>query len=259
MNFLFLIYGNESDWTDEARRSCMAKSQVINDELVSQGKVVATAPLQSVTTAATVRLRNGRPLVTDGPFAETKEQLGGFYLLDVKDLDEAIAIASRLPAVSKGIVEIRELFALIDLPAARPLPAGSRSSESAGSPFMLLCYDDEAAWRADGAAQQVAMAEAFALTHRLSEAGQYLRASGLRPAATAKCVSVRGGQPEISDGPYTETKEVLGGFYLILGRSQSEALGVAAEHPGLRHGAVEVRPLFDESGLREQEEESEED
>jgi hypothetical protein len=250
MNFLLLIYGKESDWTDEARRSCMAKSQVINDELVAQGKLVATAPLQSVTTAATVRLRNDRPLVTDGPFAETKEQLGGFYLLDVADVDEAIAIASRLPAVSKGTVEIRELFALIDLPPARPLPAGSSSSESAGMPFMLLCYDDEAAWRADGAAQQVATAEAFALTRRLSEAGQYLRASGLRPAATAKCVSVRAGKREISDGPFTETKEVLGGFYLILAHSQSEALRIAAQHPGLRHGAVEVRRLFDEYGLR---------
>jgi hypothetical protein len=250
MKYMLLIYGAEGRWTDAERRECMIESMGVCDQLAAQGKYVASSPLQSVTTAATVRVRDGRPLVTDGPFSETTEQLGGYYLLDLADLDEAIAVATRVPPVTKGTVEIRPLLALDGLPPARPLPAGP--GDPNGTPFMLLCYHDEAAWRAAGRdALREAMAEAAALAQRLSDAGQYLSASPLHPAATATCVRVRGGKREITDGPFAETNEVLGGFYLVLAGSRDEALRVAAQTPGARRGAVEVRPLFDLSGLRE--------
>jgi hypothetical protein len=243
MNYLFLIYGQENGWTDAERNDCMVESLRVCADLAAQGKFVATSPLQSVATAATVRVRYGRPLITDGPFAETTEQLGGFFLLDLADLDEAIAVASRLPQVSKGIVEIRPVFALDGLPPERPIP--DRAS------YMLLCYDDEAAWQAAGpTALQEAMAEAAALSRELNAEGKYLRAAPLHPAATATCVRVREGKRVITDGPFAETHEALGGFYLILADSRAAALEVAAKHPGLRHGAVEVRPLFDLSGVR---------
>jgi hypothetical protein len=249
MKYMFLMYGPESRWTAEERKDCMVESLRICDELAGAGKFIATAPLQSVTTAATVRMRDGRPLITDGPFAETTEQLGGFFLLDLADLDEAIAVATRLPPVSKGTAEIRPLLALDGLPPARPIAAGA--SDPTLTAFMLLCYDDEAAWQAAGTtARQEAMAEAAALARELSAAGKYLRASPLHPAATATCVRVREKKRLIADGPFAETHEVLGGFYLILADSRAAALQVAAMHPGLRHGAVEVRPLFDFSGLR---------
>jgi hypothetical protein len=92
----------------------MINSMGISRELEKEGKWIAASPLHSVTTATSVRVRNGQKQITDGPFAETTEQLGGYYIIDVDNLDEAIAIAARLPPAKKGTVEIRPLF---DLPA----------------------------------------------------------------------------------------------------------------------------------------------
>jgi hypothetical protein len=249
MKYMLLIYGAENSWTEDERRACMIESKGISDELAAQGKYLGSSPLQSVTTAASVRVREGRTLVTDGPFAETTEQLGGYYLLDLADLDEAIAVAARLPPAAKGTVEIRPLAALEGLPADRSLP--TTTGDGSRTPFLLLCYDDESAWETAGPfALAKARAEAAALARRISDEGRYLSASPLHPAATATCVRVRGGRREITDGPFTETNEVLGGYYLILAEDRAAAIRLAAQHPGARVGTVEVRPLFDMSGLR---------
>jgi hypothetical protein len=116
MKYMLLIYGTESCWTEDERKACMIESMGICDELEKQGKWIASSPLYSVTTATSVRVRDGKKQITDGPFAETSEQLGGYYIIDVDDLDEAITIAARLPPVKKGTVEIRPLFPLPDLP-----------------------------------------------------------------------------------------------------------------------------------------------
>lgn len=116
MKYMLLIYGAESSWTENEREACMIESMGICDELEQQGKFVGASPLHSVTTATSVRVRDGRRQITDGPFAETAEQLGGYYIIDVDNLDEAIAIASRLPPAKKGTVEIRPLFDLPELP-----------------------------------------------------------------------------------------------------------------------------------------------
>lgn len=112
MQYMLLIYGDEQSWTEQERQDCMLESMAICDELEKQGKWVASSPLQSVNTATSLRVRNGKRHITDGPFAETAEQLGGYYIVDVGDLNEAIAIASRLPPAKKGTVEIRPLQAL---------------------------------------------------------------------------------------------------------------------------------------------------
>ena len=249
MKYMLLIYGAEGCWTEDERRACMIESLGICDKLAAQGKYLAASPLQSVTTAASVRVRDGRTLVTDGPFAETTEQLGGYYVLDLPDLDAAIAVATRLPPATKGTVEIRPLLALDGPPPERPLPTAT--GDGSFTPFLLLCYDDEAAWDAAGPkALAEARAEAAALARRLSDEGRYLSASPLHPAATATCVRVRDGRRVVTDGPFAETHEVLGGYYLILAEDRATALRIAAQHPGVRVGAVEVRPLFDLSGLR---------
>lgn len=248
MRYMLLIYGVEGSWTEEERTACMTESFALCNELAARGQLLDASPLESVRRAITVRVRNGQTLVTDGPFAETTEQLGGFYVLDLADLDEAIAVASRLPPVSKGTVEIRPLLALDGLPPARPV----LGSEEPITPYLLLCYDDEEAWRRAGPeAHRAAMAEAAGLCRRLSEAGAYLSASPLHPAATATCVRVRHGRRTITDGPFAETHEVLGGYYLILAESRDAALRVAAQHPGVRVGSVEVRQVFDLSSLRQ--------
>ncbi len=112
MKYMLLIYSSESDWTPETREACMRKSMGICDELEREGKLVASSPLQSVSTAKSLQIRDGQQLVTTGPFAETTEQLGGYYILDVESEEEAIAIAARLPPASVGTVEIRPLEAL---------------------------------------------------------------------------------------------------------------------------------------------------
>lgn len=248
MRYMLLIYGAEAGWTDAERRACMVESMGLCDELAAAGKFAGASPLESVTAAVTVRVRDGRALVTAGPFAETTEQLGGFYLLDLDDLDEAIAVAARLPPAAKGTVEIRPVFALDGLPPERPLPVGTSGGRT---PFLLLCYDDEAAWAAAGtAAHAAAQAEAAGLTRRLDDEGRYVGASPLHPSATATCVRVRDGRRLVTDGPFAETTEVLGGYYLVLAEDRDAALRIAGEHPGARLGAVEVRPIFDVSGLK---------
>jgi hypothetical protein len=94
----------------------MAESTAICHELADQGKFVSASPLHPVAMATSIRIRGGKRQITDGPFAETTEQLGGYYIVDVDDLDEAIAIASKLPPAKKGTVEIRPLFDLPNLP-----------------------------------------------------------------------------------------------------------------------------------------------
>jgi hypothetical protein len=118
MKYMLLIYSDEDTWTDEERAKCMAESAAICQELNASGQYLGASPLHPVSMATSVRVREGRRIVTDGPFAETNEQLGGYYLVDVENLDEAIAISSRLPPATKGTVEIRPIFELDGLPAS---------------------------------------------------------------------------------------------------------------------------------------------
>ena len=113
---MLLIYSAENCWTEGERRDCMLESMGICDDLAAEGKYITSAPLHAVTSATSIQIRDGKRQVTDGPFAETTEQLGGFYVIDVEDLDEAIGIASRLPPAKKGTVEIRPLFPLPERP-----------------------------------------------------------------------------------------------------------------------------------------------
>ena len=106
MKYMLLVYSPENAWTREQWTACTIESGKVCQDLQSQGKFIVAAPLHPVATATSVRVRGGKPLITVGPFAETTEQLGGFFLVDVPHLDEAIAIAARLPSAQKGTVEV---------------------------------------------------------------------------------------------------------------------------------------------------------
>jgi len=116
MKYMLLIYTDEQAWTEAERQHCFAESTQLAHQLKANGQYLATAPLQPVSTATSVQVRDGRRLVTDGPFAETREQLGGYYLIDARDLDEAIAIAASVPGARKGTVEIRPVLEIGGLP-----------------------------------------------------------------------------------------------------------------------------------------------
>ncbi len=113
---MLLMYSSEDAWTPDEWTQYTQDSSDICHELAENGQFVAASPLHPVATATSVRVRSGRRQVTDGPFAETTEQLGGYYIVDVDNLDEAIAIASRLTPAKKGTVEIRPVFELPNLP-----------------------------------------------------------------------------------------------------------------------------------------------
>lgn len=249
MKYMLLIYSPENAWTPEEWKQCVKTSMGICQEMAAKGEFIAASPLHPVATASTVRVRNGERLVTAGPFAETTEQLGGFYLIEMADLDAAIAIAARLPAAQKGTVEIRPLLNVAGLPEEKlNLPASE--SNASLTKYMFLCYDDETAWDEAGPlAHRAAIDEAVALTHHLDRNGQYLSASPLHPSSTATSVRIRDGKRIITDGPFAETSEVLGGYYLILAPDQSEALNIATRHSGARLGAVEVRQVFDPTSI----------
>lgn len=117
MKYILLIYSDENAWTQSERQQCYAESLQITQELQANGQYLGASPLHSIATATSIRVRDGKKLVTDGPFAETREQLGGYFLIDAQDLDEAIAIAARIPSASKGTVEIRPIVELSGLPS----------------------------------------------------------------------------------------------------------------------------------------------
>lgn len=113
MQYLLLIYEDEKQMLsrdDAARLAYMQEYREFTADIRDKGKFVAGDALQPTPTATSVRVRDGKTLTTDGPFAETKEQLGGYYLVDASDLDEAIAIAARIPSARNGTIEVRPIF-----------------------------------------------------------------------------------------------------------------------------------------------------
>jgi len=113
MEYMLLIYGSEADGK---KMSAAEQGEIhqgymtFTQDLTKSGKNKGGNALEQTTTATTVRVRNGKTVVTDGPFAETKEQLGGYYLVEAKDLDEAISIAARIPGAKHGLIEVRPIM-----------------------------------------------------------------------------------------------------------------------------------------------------
>jgi len=116
VKYMLLIYSDEQVWSEAELKQCYAKSTELAHQLALSGQFLGASPLQPTSTATSVRVRDGKPLVTDGPFAEAREQFGGYFLVEAKDLDEAIAIAARIPAAQVGTVEIRPVVEIAGLP-----------------------------------------------------------------------------------------------------------------------------------------------
>jgi hypothetical protein len=115
MQYLLLLYHNEAEFSalgTEERTKLTGEYFALIDDLTRNGQYVGGNPLEPTATAKTVRVRHQKATITDGPFAETKEQLGGYFLVEVKDESEAVAIAGRIPAARRGSVEVRRVPAL---------------------------------------------------------------------------------------------------------------------------------------------------
>ena len=116
MKYMLLIYGDEQALSETERQDCYQESTQLARDLHANGQYLAANPLHPTAMATSVRMRDGKRLVTDGPFVETREQLGGYFLIEAKDLDEAIAVASRIPMAHKGTVEVRPVIEIPGLP-----------------------------------------------------------------------------------------------------------------------------------------------
>ncbi len=117
MKYLLLIYMSENALTQPEREQCYADSTKLAWDLKNKSQYLSANPLQPIASATTLRIREGKRLVTDGPFAETREQIAGYYLVDAANLDEAIHIAGKIPGARYGTVEIRPILEIPNLPA----------------------------------------------------------------------------------------------------------------------------------------------
>jgi hypothetical protein len=119
MKYALLIYASEQEWAAQSEEQTQAVNQeymAFTKDIIDRGLMKGGEALQGTATATTVRVRDGETVTTDGPFAETKEQLGGFYLVEAKDLDEAIEVAARIPDVRRGSIEVRPVME-VDMPS----------------------------------------------------------------------------------------------------------------------------------------------
>jgi hypothetical protein len=125
VKYLLLIYLEERGLDEAERDACYKESTDLAHDLAAKGQFIATAPLFPVAAATSVRVRGGRRMVTDGPFAETREQLGGFFMIEAGNLDEALAVAERIPMAKRGTVEVRPVVEIPGLPEFRGAAAGA--------------------------------------------------------------------------------------------------------------------------------------
>jgi hypothetical protein len=121
MKYMLLIYEDEKVWsnlTEAERHQIYGEYMQYTNDIKTSGHYKTGAPLQPTSTATSVRVRNGKRAVTDGPFAETREQLGGYYLVEAKDLDEAIRLAERIPGAKLGTIEVRPVMEIPEAAAS---------------------------------------------------------------------------------------------------------------------------------------------
>src|SRR5262245_53660801 len=121
MKYMLLVYLSEDALSECERNECYIESAELAQDIHKHGKYLLAARLHATLTATSLRVREGKPLVTDGPFAETREQLGGFFLIDAANLDEAINIAARIPGARFGTIEIRPVMEVPGLPENDPI------------------------------------------------------------------------------------------------------------------------------------------
>jgi hypothetical protein len=202
---------------------------------VAADAILAGEALQPAASARTVRHGDdGEPLVTDGPYAETAEALGGFYVLEADTLDDAIALAREIPNARHGWIAMRPFV----------MWQGDAGTGAPGPRHLALIYGKESPGDTPGTPEW----DAGAAEHgRFADAaGDAVVAGGaLHPIDTTTTVRVRDGELLVTDGPYAESAEVVGGFYVLAAADADAAADVAAKIPVNPGGGVEVRPVAD--------------
>jgi hypothetical protein len=199
------------------------------EELADQGKLRRGAPLRAASEGARVRVRDGKALVSDGPFAESKEVVGGFWIVDVASREEAIEIARRCPHARYGRIELHPVRARY-----------SFADPEKGTPFLFAFRMEHGLTDSDNAK----MNEMIAFGQELERNGKLFETAPLGQAPPAARVETRSGKILVTDGPFAEAKEAVGGYSLVRAEGREEAIEIAKRYPHAKWGPVEVREII---------------
>jgi len=227
MEFMLLIVDRKGEPAREP--AAMQEMGKFARELASQGKIRGGAPLLPEAAGARVRVRDGKAIVSDGPFAECKEVIGGSFVIQAASRAEAIEIAKRCPHARTGTVEVR-------LAPDRDVVA----DPGPGTRFMFLLHMPPDLDDADRSKYR----EMVGYDETLKREGRYVESSQLALDPPAARVDGRAGKVLVVDGPFAETKEVAGGYYVVRAPSRADAVALAARCPHARWGTVEVREVM---------------
>jgi len=218
-----------ANWDDEAQAGFASwLEETIRTRVNLQG-----SRLRPVTDATTVKIRDGELIITDGPFAETKEQVAGYDLLECASLDEAVRWAGRHPSSWAGAIEVRAL------PERAPIMPLPEPGEGTIRYLMLVCTDPAVDPREFDRPEPV-----DPWVDEMDGRAVRLYGSELEPPDSARTVRVRDSRAIVTDGPFAETKEQIAGFDVLECADLDEAIEVARRHPMARLGMLEVRPFW---------------
>ena len=206
-----------------------AEMKELAGELAREGKLRRGAPLGAISDAALVRVRGGKALVSDGPFAESKEVVGGFWIVDVASRDEAIAIARRSPHARYGTVEVHPVAVRYTYP-----------DKKKATPFLLVFRTEEGLCDPDGAKFR----EMIDFGEGLASDGTLVETAPLAADPPPARIEVRGERTLVTDGPFAEAKEAVGGYGVVRVAGRAEAIELAKRYPHARWGPVEVREIL---------------
>jgi hypothetical protein len=232
MEWLFLIVQRKDVAPGET--VSMTEMQRYAAEIAREGKVRGGAPLHDPKDGARVEVRDGRATVTDGPFAETKEVVSGYFAIDAATREEALALARRCPALRSSSARV-EVRAAPDRDVVGPVD---------GTKYMLLLHMSPDLEDPDGAGYR----EMIGFDNQLKRESAYVESASLPADPRPARIETRAGAHVVIDGPFVESKEIVGGYYVIAAQDREAALAIAARCPHARWGPIEVREVMQIGG-----------
>jgi hypothetical protein len=260
MKFAFLGYSLEQKWNAMSKTEQDAMVDdcfTYNRKLFKDGHLIGDGlALQTSRTARTLRWQNGAVVVTDGPFAETKEQLGGIGILEARDMDHAVELLSKHPGLhyiaTFEIRPINEESLQCQAASMNALRGSAPAVDPRAMQFASLGYINEDGWASISKDERDAMlARCVAFDEARVKSGQWLKGIGLQKARSARTLRARAGKVIVTDGPFAETKESLGGVVVLALTDTNAALALLSKHPALPFGVtIELRPIHAEINKR---------
>ena len=229
MEFMLLfLEGRGAETSDAAKPARMKEMKEFAAKLASEGKLRRGAPLAPESAGVRVRVREGRAFVADGPFAESKEVLAGFWIVKVASREEAIEIARRCPHARSGTVEVHRT-------SVRDVVA----DPGKGTPFLFAFRMEPGLVREDSKLQEM-----LAFGETLKRGQKFLETAPLSDDPPPARVEPQGRATLVTDGPFAEAKEAVGGYSLVRAADRAEAIEIAKRYPHARWGPVELREVL---------------